>query len=513
MKYQFYILVLTCSFSLAISKAQGQQDLSDLISRRAADSISKSAFGKMVAGTDDVTNLANYVSFVPTDGKFTLSGNYFFSVNNYLSKKRKTEYFAVGFNSSGSIVGGTVATLFESGTLNTGVDLGLKFSWRMNKPNIGSLGSETQEMIEKRKTLEIERDYKIDSIKNSLRLTLLKRKQVELNISDAKVKLDNASRDVVLLTDLISKCSSDTCRLRFTDLLIITNARIFNERQRINKLNRDISKLEEIYEVSQIDPTVKWEDRTEREQYLSRKYGLSRINLSYEDTVINKVKKVYDDKIYEVEIARPIAGMRLNWLSVIFNWDRVAYRTYYDSLRYENALTKLKTPGLTLGLQANFYSFYKPVRRASLLNIALLFKRTTNLEDLTSSKLTEEKIIASGSTTRKSSNEYTVYTDRVEIYTTIQLPINYYRFFGKDLNFGWHAFALADWRDTKDNLYDLGAGFIFGLNSTGGKRLYNVEIFAKYKDITRELVDEDKKGWKQFQFGLSVAIPFMTYKN
>lgn len=513
MKYQFYILALTCSFLLAICKAQSQQDLGDLVSNRTADSISKSSFDKMVAGTDDVTNLANYLSFVPTDGKFTLSRNYFFRVKNDSAKKRKAEYFAVGFNSSGSIVGGTVATLFESGTLNTGVDLGLKLSWRMNKPNIGSIGSETQKMIDKRKALEIERDYKIDSLKNSLNLTLLKMKQTKLNISDARIKLDKANLDVVRFTDSLSNCTLDTCRLRFINSLIIAKAKIFSEGQRINQLSREISILSEVYEVAQIDPTVKWQDRTEREQFLSKKYGLSRINLSYEDTVVNKIKKAYDDKIYEVEIARPVAGMRLNWLSAIFNWNRVAYRTYYDSLPYENALTKVKTPGLTLGLQANFYTFYKPVRRASLLNIALLFKKTTNLEELTSSKLAEENTISNGSTIRKSSNEYTVYTDPVEVYNTIQLPINYYRYFGKDLSFGWHAFALADWRNTKDNLYDLGAGFIFGLNSAGAKRLFNIEIFAKYKDITRELVDKDETGWKQFQFGFSVVIPFMIYKN
>lgn len=513
MKFKLYILIIVYSLSLAICKAQSQQDRIDLISNRTADSISKSAFGKMVAGTDDVTNIANYISFVPSDGKFTLAGNYFFRINNDSAKKRKAEYFAVGFNSSGSIVGGTVATLFEGGTLNTGVDLGLKLSWRMNKPNIGSIGSETQEMIEKRNVLEIQRAYKIDSIKNSLSLTPLKLKQTELNISESKIRLDKAKGDVLRFIDSISTCTIDACRSQFTDSLLSSKAKIFTEEQKIIQLKNDTSRLAEVYEVTQIDPTVKWQERTYREQYLSKKYGLSRINLSYEDTIVNKIMKMYDDKIYEVEITRPIAGMRLNWLSAIVNWNRAAYRTYYDSLPFESALTKVKTQGLTLGLQANFYSFYKPVRRASLLNVALLFKRTSNLEDLTASKLIAEKTIPSGSTTRKSSNEYTVYTNPVEVYNTIQLPINYYRFFGKDLSFGWHAFALADWRNTKDNLYDLGAGFIFGLNSAGAKRLFNIEIFAKYKDITRELVDEDETGWKQFQFGLSLAIPFMIYKN
>ncbi|MBK6381412.1 MAG: hypothetical protein IPF72_17750 [Chitinophagaceae bacterium] len=166
-----------------------------------------------------------------------------------------------------------------------------------------------------------------------------------------------------------------------------------------------------------------------------------------------------------------------------------------------------------VGLQANFYTFYKPVQRARLLTVALLFKKTTNLEELTASKLTDEDTVVNGSIIRKSSTEYTVYTDPVEVYNTVQLPVDYYRFFGKQMQFGWHAFALADWRNTGKSIYDVGAGFIFGLNTAGSKRLLNVEIFAKYKDITKQIVDEDETGWKQLQFGLSVAIPFMIYKN
>ena len=127
--------------------------------------------------------------------------------------------------------------------------------------------------------------------------------------------------------------------------------------------------------------------------------------------------------------------------------------------------------------------------------------------------MTDEVAVINGTTIRKSSTEYTVYTDAVDTFNTVQLPLNYYRFFGKDLSFGWHAFALADWRNNGKDVYDIGAGFIFGLNVAGAKRLFNIEIFTKYKDIKREIVDKDETGWKQLQFGLSVAIPFMIYKK
>ncbi|MBL0200953.1 MAG: hypothetical protein IPP81_12725 [Chitinophagaceae bacterium] len=84
MKLHFYLCSLFLLTSVVICKAQVHRDLSnELISRKAADSITKNAFGKMLAGSEDVTSLANYVSFEPTDGEFKLSGNYF---SRYLQK-------------------------------------------------------------------------------------------------------------------------------------------------------------------------------------------------------------------------------------------------------------------------------------------------------------------------------------------------------------------------------------------------------------------------------------------
>lgn len=505
---------LCCFIFLAFVYQFANSQCEYRISNRAADSISKNAFGKMATGIADQISLSNNISFVPADGKFTMSGNYFFQTTKKdTTKKRRNESFAVGFNATGSITGGTVATLFEAGELNTGVDLGFKFSWRINNPNIGLVCSEKIQMIEKREALLVERNFKIDSAIYSLSLILTKLNRNKYALAESKLKLAKSIEDSVRIVASTTICMTDTCLLRYTDSLLKARSNIFIEREKLISLGIEDINLTEIHDVSQINPTTKLIDRTPRQIELSKKYGLSRFNISYQDTVLNKIRKEYEDKIYEIEMAMPIAGMRIHWLTAIMGWNRVAYRTYYDSLQFSSALQKLKTEGLTLGLQANFYTFYKPIRKASLFSVLLLYKKTNNLEDLTTSKLTQETVKTNGTSERKLSSNYTVYTDPIELYNTVQLSLNYYRFFSKDLKFGWHAFSSADWRSTKLNLYDIGAGFIFGFNSTGAKRLFNIELFTLYKDITRELVDKDKTGWKQLQLGLSIAIPFMIYKN
>jgi len=512
----FFYLLFFNLVTISICKSQIQKEITnEEISQRTADTIAKKSFSKMVAGTEDIPSIANYISFVPTDGKFTLSGNYFFQVpkHDITNKKRRSEYFAVGFNGSGSILGGTVANLLEKGKLNTGVDLGVRFSWRMNTPFVGSLSSESQEMAEKRKSLIIERGLKIDSVKNELSLITMKSKQVELSISEENRKINLVIADTAKIMDSIGACKTDSCRLKFTDSLISLRTKIFSGYQKISALRRDSIKFHEIYQLTLIKAGTKWRDRTPYQQDLSNRYGLNRIGLTYEDTLVNKIYKQYDDKIYEVESARPVAGIEIDWLSIIANLNRLSYRTYKSVLSFNDALQKNNFNGFNFGIQANFYKFNKPFGKSRLFNFALTYKKTNNLEDLTTSKLVDETIVLNGSTTRKASTEYNVYTDSVEVYKTVQLPLNYYRFFGKDLNFGWHGFALADWRNNGKNIYDLGAGFIFGLNNASMKRLFNMELFVTYKDIKKELADEDVTFWKQLQVGLSIAIPFMIYKN
>jgi hypothetical protein len=480
------------------------------ISERAADTIKKRAFAKMVAGTEDISSIANYISFVPTDGKFALSGNYFFQTKKDTTKTRKQESFAIGFNGSGSITGGTVATLFDGGKLNTGTSLGLRLSWRLDNPFIGTVSSQTNEIAEKIKALIIEREQKIDSVKNALSLLLIRKEQAVLSIREATRKLNELVADTAGMRNALNGCSADSCRLRWTDSLITAKLKIFKEMQGITAAANDTVKLDELYTLSLVRRGV---PVTRAQLTLLRRYGIRSNTMTLEDTLSNKVRKEYNDKMYEIEITTPIAACNVNWLSLVFNWNRYAFRTYNGSLPYSQALSKIDTSGFSAGLQFNFYKFDSLFKKSRLFNIALLYKRTNNLEDLSTSKLTEETLVPNGSTTRKSSTEYNVYTDPVELYNTVQLPVNYYRFFGKDLSFGWHAFGLADWRSTKKQIYNVGAGFIFGLNSASSKRLFNIEIFAEYKDIKREIVDEDIMGWKQVQAGLSVAIPFMIYKK
>jgi hypothetical protein len=278
-------------------------------------------------------------------------------------------------------------------------------------------------------------------------------------------------------------------------------------------MQQDSVVLQELVEVAAIKRDTRFQDRTRRQKDLSAKYGLDRIGISYADTVASKINWEYRAKIEVVELSRPIQGMRINWLSVIGNWNRRSYRTYDAALAFQDAITKHYFDGFTVGLQLNFYTIYKPVQQARLFNIGLLAKKTNNLDDLTVTKLTDETTVVNGSQTRKSADEYNVYTDPVEIYNTIQLPVNYYNFFGKGLAYGWHVYGLADLRSTGKNVLDAGAGFIFGLNTADAKRLFNIELFATYKDINRTLVeDKTTSKWRQLQIGLSVAIPFMLYK-
>ncbi|MBE9461648.1 hypothetical protein ACFP1I_30500 [Dyadobacter subterraneus] len=501
---------------LFLTKANGQNSFNDFnvaVSQRTADTIETRAFSKMVVGQDDVPSIANYVSFIPTDGRFSLSGNYFFKINNDTSgQRRRHESFAVGFSAAGSVIGGNVATLFQEAKLNSGTDLGLRLSWRMNTPKIESLQSESLEMVSKREKLLFERNEKIDSIRNELLLLPEKVARLNYAISEGRRNLKLAAADTAALRKAIRACTTDACRLKNTESLLSLKNKIFKDRQSLQTQIRDSVTLNELAEIAFLDPSLPWARRTPKQQFLTTKFGL-KINMPLEDLLIDQMQKQYEDKIYDIEMSRPIAGMHLNWLSAVLNWNRKTYRTYNNALAFDSSIVKNSFNGMTLGLQANFYTFNRPFRKSSLLTIGLLYKKNINLDDLSTSRLVDETVIINGSTSRKTSTEYNVYTDPIENFSSWNVPVDYYRFFGKDLNFGWHAYALAALRSDKKQLYDVGAGFILGLNSSGAKRLLNIELFVTYKDIKKDVFKDDLSGWKQLQLGVSAAIPFMIFKN
>lgn len=486
-------------------------------SERAFDTITRTAFARMVAGTEDIASTANYVSFVPTDGKFSLASNYFFDTRNRknikanqrdLTTKREREHWAVGVNASGAIVGGNVASLFEGGGLNTGVNIGVRISWQANRPNTGISAVGNLALNEQISALEFERDQKIDSAVQSLTKTAWRIEQLDLSEREAARRWDTLQNWTGIVMTQRTGCTTDSCKLKLTDSLLVLSRQMQDLKQKAATYARDRSRLEVIKQLQD----VPLKNPTDAQLILKSHYGLN-LNITYEDTIKGTIRKEYEDKIFAVEMTRNVQGMNLTWLSVIADWSRLSYRTYNSELPFTSAIEKNAFDGYSFGLQANHYRINRVFRKASLFNIAVLYKYQNNLEDLTASKLSDEKTISSGNVNRKSVTEYNVYTDTVKSYHALQVPVNYYRFFGKNLSFGWHAFALADFREHDQQIYDLGAGFIFGLNTAGSKRLLNVELFAKYKDISRELVDEETTVWKQMQFGLSVAIPFMIFKN
>jgi hypothetical protein len=512
-----FTTILLCSFALSSSSfAQGSLSSRYEISQRAFDSVTHQAFAKMSSGTEDITNFGNYVSFkTEEDTKFELSGNYFFDIRTKpqdVSVTRDKEYFAVGFTGAGSIIGNNVATLFGEGKLTTGTNLGVKLSWQMNRPAIDATLTTSRLTAEKVDALEFERDQKVDSIRNYLAMVGLKLQQANLVLSESQRKLGILKTALPEINADLAACKTDSCRLMFTDSLVKVNSSIASEEANIKMITKKRDLLQDIDVLRQIKANTPSDQLSNRAKYLVSVYGLP-AHMTFLDTLTNLVRQQYEDTITKVMIARPVQGINISWLSVIGNWNRVAFRTYDAALPFDMGLKKNSFDGFNIGLQANFYHFNKVFQRASLLNIALLWKCTNNLTDLSTSKLTDEKTVKNGDVTRKSATEYNVYTDPVTNYNTWQLPINYYRFFGKNLNLGFHLMASADWREDKVSIYDAGAGFIFGLNNTTTKRILNFELFLTYKDIGRKLADDDVTTWKQMQLGFSVAVPFMIYKN
>ncbi len=486
-----------------------------MVSGRTIDSIARIAFAKMATGSEELASLSNNVTLVPTDGKFSLSGNYFFpkSRGNDPEHKKQRQHFAIGFNAAGSVAGDNVSELFSGGKLNTGTDIGIKIHWRTNHPKVGY--TMTGVLLEKQRALNAERDAKIAKALNAITLLPEKIQRDELKIKEKRIEITLQETKVNTTLQHLDDAKTDALKLKCAEELATLREQISKNKDTVSMLTNSLRSDREIHFVSTID--IK--DTTERADsvtLLLDLYGLRSSGStasSYAQLTERAIREEYTQKQLTLEMALPVEGLHISWLSGSVSWNRAAYRTYYVSLPFDQALSKVPFDGLTAGLQWNHYSLLKPVRRAGLFTIGLTFKNTNDLADFSTSKFTQTSTVI-GTAERKVTDEYNVYTDPITPYKTWQVPISYYRFFGENMNLGWHVFALADFRNTKKEIYDLGAGFVLGLNSTGTKKLLNIELTTTYKDLKRELItDKDTSQWKQLVIGLSLTVPFLLFKN
>jgi hypothetical protein len=506
-KFRIFVIILFLLFTLQL--AQAQQPLnSNAISKTTFDSLVRKGFNQMASGQNDAPSLSNYAAFSPTEGKFTFNG--FVNVSKRV---------AVSMSAAGGLLDENVGSLFEGGKENNNTDLSLKLHFRIDTPSIEFNYRDFFTYCIKRDALLNEKKLKRDAMMRAL-------DQLDYTITDLNSK--NSYADSViqhLKTDSInffngvflaaSKCDTafHKCRKMYTDSLLSVVKSLGNEYSGIIKRKATLDSLTKVKAVDRISKARAQQKPTtlsRQEQLLAGTYSLGKTSLR--DSLQIALDYEYAKKFAALEYTIPIPAWNARWITLVANWNRKAYRTYDGDLAFADQIQKQDFNAFNFGLEFNNFHFDKRFHRASFLNIGLVRKENINLEDLTTSKVTDTDTSTMSGVTREAITEYTVYTDSIEQYKMWNLYANYYLVLGKKMSNGIHLGINAEFRDNDDNVFDATLGYFFGFNNKTDKRLVNTEVFVRFNDLTDEVDIDDVSFFKQTQVGLSIAIPILTIK-
>jgi len=502
MKYKFIFIVSL--FSIHFNSI-GQT--SDTISKSSFDTLVLKSFTKIVTGQTDIPNLSNYAAFTPTDGKFTFNG--------YANISKRS---AISLSASGGLIGNNnnIGSLFSDGKVSTNTDINCKLHFRLDKPTIQIDMIEMTKFTDKKNLMIKDRNLAIVKSNNSLNNLQIELSRTQLALRSSKQKNDSLVKDSTRIkVDLFSclKGKDTICAIKKLDTLKTVVTDIQSNQQKIYSLTNQIDSILKIARLDRliIDTSLKLKTLQDTLDYvLMVNYGIKK---SFRYTMDSLINKEYDDKIKELEKNIKIPAWNMTWLTIGTNWNNKKYRTFTPSLLFDEQLKKQKFNAFNIGAEFNKFHFDELFRSASFLNVGIIRKKNNNLDDLTTTKLSDEDTITSGNTSRKLVSTYDVYTDSVEVFKLWNLYANYYWMFGKNISSGIHLFSDIEFRQTNQTVWNSGFGYIFGFNNKVDNRLMNTELFLKFVDITSTLESERKTLWDHAQMGISISFPFILLIN
>jgi hypothetical protein len=490
-------ILLLVMLSLIINSGFGQVATPVGLSQTAFDSLVQKGFTQVVTGQSEVPTLTNYAAFAPADSKFTFNG--FTNIGQYM---------AVSISASGGLIDDNVGGLFSGGRLNKNSDIKGRLHFRASAPSLRYDARDYQLLRKKVEKLNSEQRIKLATIYNNL-------DAIPIELRMFRLKIDTANRIIRKLvadsTGLarrgFNRCagvSAEKCMREIMDSLTSANTAIIKERKQILQLQykRDsLLFLDSLNSLSSIpNPSL-------RQRYLITTFGYGAT--TFRDSLREEIERANRKKILALEMGIPIPAWNISWFTIITHWNRQIYRTYGATLPFADQIKKHDFDAFNFGIEYNRFHSDRLFRRVNYSSVSLTRNKKINLDELSTSKVTDESTQSSGTINRKAATEYTVYTDSIEMYRSWDITGDFYQTIGSKMSMGFHLFGEAEIRDSGREVYAAGLGFFFGFNNKADKRVVNTELSLRFNDITDELDEDGISFYKQIDINLSIAVPLL----
>lgn len=493
----FFILTLTSIFFFDSGFCQTPNNNSvfkiskTYLSEKSYTAFVNRTFGQLATG-QNTSSLSNFGSFDPTKGAFDFNA---FTPLSFAEKETSKLVPYLSLNVKGDLASDNVTKLFSNSKLNTNINANISIHFPLKIFNsISYYGTENKNLLFQKVKLQGEFD-----------LRLLER--------DTTFKADTIKRNQLwALIDL-----QDTLIQQAIDSSILYQDTVTIEKAKPNPDVRAIARLS-----NQIQNVIKKEFLFRREKLRLKSeaviidsiLGMNRaLRINHINRIKRDLKAEFADTLTKLELNAPLTGARLSWFSVTGNFNRKKYYEYDTLQPFLDRLSKVQFNRFNLNVEWHLYIESNRRKIAHHLVLGYSRRQNNNIDDLSTSDLTQKIKSSVNGTEREVLQKYSVYTDNIIEYKSDLIYADYYFMFKKSALSAIHLFPEYDQRNNGKKILNLGIGYIISLkDSKKEKSIINAEAYYKFLDLRNDL--ENESGiWERNEIGVRVGFPLQFVLN
>lgn len=455
------------------------------------------SFQTVATGQGEGSNFATYGSFEP------LNGTYKFNFFGTAGKPERPFLFNVSVK--GDIIGDNIGVLFNNSKFNTGTTISGKFHIPLKGQNIEIDGDQRQAAIDKVKLLRKVVDDKLADLLKDNNLTYLNNQYVNNNFkwdkaNDTYVSKSRSLDSLNKLIDNGHKSGMDPVKL---NLMIEKSLELTKELKVQEKIRSDLR-----FKIDSIKPLLKYRQP-------DNNYKIQKARL----------ENVFNTKRDSIYLAIPVLAQSTQWISLVGGFNRSNYYSFNNKLPFPEQLKEVSHDNFQFGVELNWFistgpywppgmpnTEPKPVR-IQMINFGIVRMGASDIDDYSTMEMTQSRKSVLADTTNTLGKKYNVYTDSIQEFKAWKIYLNYYYSLGKNNSMALHAFPEVQFRDSHKNPLNLGIGLIKSIKNRKDNAAFNVEIYAKFKDIGKALPQKEASFLNRNEIGLNFAVPLNLVKK
>jgi hypothetical protein len=467
-----------------------------------------------VAGTFQIAYAQELkISSKNTKDSCTLPADTYCNTNPDDLKSPAPKSWFLNISAGGGVTSNNIGVLFNNSKFNSGVNVTGKLLIPINN-SIMLDGPARKVIVQKKIDLEYKRWNEKKKIWNTINSPAITDniRDVEAHMKKDALDIDAAKKDLDAVSTLLKQQedaaikedpSSDlykkiaALRVKLADSLLGIRTNIDSLSRSFQNNKRRVDSMSNILNTVMVDEYNA--SHPDKKNWPDADLSL------YGKKLYDGIDSFCDHQIDSAEINGTITPFCLKWLTLVGQFKKNNYYTYFDSLAFASQITSNTFSAFNFGLEFDLVR-YNP-KAIHYVTIGLLRVRDNNVGDLTTSPITRQVNTSSGDTAQSASETYNAYTTPIVEYKAWKPYVNYYLFLGKASKFGFHSEVDAEFRDTKVNPMDLTLGYVFSFKNSKDNSVINIEAYIKFQDLFKSLPDQAAYFYNRNTIGILFGIP------